>query len=103
MSDDIAFRIQLGLILPKLKEKLAPSLTEIVTELVHIVNAGSLEEDSETDLGPVKEIMMKDLEIFLDKEILPVVEASLKKDEPVVEEAEPEVEEAEGSTEESSE
>ena len=78
MSDDIAFRIQLGLILPKLKDKLAPSLTEIVTELVHIVNAGSLDEESETDLGPVKEIMMKDLEIFLDKEILPVIEASLK-------------------------
>ena len=70
---------------------------------MHIVNAGSLEDESETDLGPVKEIMMKDLEIFLDKEILPVIEASLKKDEPVVEEVEPEVEEAEESAEEVSE
>ncbi|WP_178030940.1 hypothetical protein [Pelagibaculum spongiae] len=76
MSDDIAFKIQLGLILPKLKDKLSSDLTEIVKELVQIVNAGSVEGD-EFDMGPVKEIMMKDLEIFLDKEILPPIEASL--------------------------
>ncbi|PVZ64353.1 hypothetical protein [Pelagibaculum spongiae] len=77
MSDDIAFKIQLGLILPKLKDKLAPDLTEIIKELVGIVSAGSLDEDEAFDLAPIKEIIMKDLEIFLDKEILPPIQAEL--------------------------
>ena len=79
MSEDIAFKIQLGLILPKLKDKLSSDLTGIVRELVQIVSAGSIEEDDDAlDIDSVKEVIMKDLEIFLDKEIFPVIEAEMK-------------------------
>jgi len=33
MSEDIAFKIQLGVILPKMKEKLATEVTAIVEEI----------------------------------------------------------------------
>ena len=78
MSDDIAFKIQLGLILPKLKDKLSSDLTDIVRELVQIVSAGSIEDGDSLDIDSVKEVIMKDLEIFLDKEIIPVIEAEMK-------------------------
>ena len=78
MSEDISFKIQLGLTLPKLKDKLSSDLTEIVRELVQIVSAGSVEDDDSPDLDSVKEIIMKDLGIFLDKEIFPVIEAEIK-------------------------
>ena len=79
MSEDIAFKIQLGLILPKLKDKLSSDLTDIVRELVQIVSAGSIEEDDAAlDIDSIKEVIMKDLEIFLDKEIFPVIEAEMK-------------------------
>ena len=70
MSDDIAFKIQLGLILPKLKEKVSKEMSEIIEELANIVKAGSL-KDNNVPMDQVKEIIMKDLEIFLDDSILP--------------------------------
>ncbi len=82
MSEDLAFRIQLGIILPKLKEKIAPSISEIVEELIAILKEGT-REGEELELGPVKEMFMKDFEIFLDDEILPDIE---KKINPPVEE-----------------
>ena len=98
MSEDIAFKIQLGLILPKLKDKLSSDLTGIVRELVQIVSAGSIEEDDAAlDIDSVKEVIMKDLEIFLDKEIFPVIEAEMKpaqEGESTEEAAETETEEA---------
>ena len=80
MPDDIAFKIQLGLILPKLKEKVSPNLTEIVEELVQIVGDGTIEDEAEsgTDLSEVKDVMLKVLEILLGKEILPSIEAKQK-------------------------
>jgi hypothetical protein len=64
MADDIAFKIQLGLILPKLKDKISGDLSAIIEELAQIVKAGSPEENK-VPMDAVKEIMMKDLEIFL--------------------------------------
>ncbi|MET4694778.1 hypothetical protein [Endozoicomonas lisbonensis] len=96
MSEDIAFKIQLGLILPKLKDKLSSDLTDIVRELVQIVSAGSIEDDDAPDIDSVKEVIMKDLEIFLDKEIFPVIEAEMKpaQEDEQAEEATEEAEEA---------
>jgi hypothetical protein len=34
MSDDIAFKIQLGLILPKLNEKVSKEMSAIIEELI---------------------------------------------------------------------
>jgi len=34
MSDDIAFKIQLGLILPNLQEKIAGDMSAIIEELI---------------------------------------------------------------------
>jgi len=70
MSEDLAFRIQLGIILPKLKEKVADSVSEIVGDLVTILKEGT-RADEELSLEPIKEIFMKDFEIFLDDSILP--------------------------------
>ena len=75
MSDDIAFRIQLGIILPKLKDKVAGSLTEIIEELVTILQAGTLKGEEGASMDAVKEIFMKDLEIFLDDTVLPPIDA----------------------------
>ncbi len=76
MSEDIAFRIQLGIILPKLKDKVAGDISSILEELVTIVQAGTL-GDEEVSLESVKEIFMKDLEIFLDDAIFPAIEQKL--------------------------
>ena len=76
MAEDIAFRIQLGLILPKIKESISNDLMKITEELVNIVQAGSLGDET-VDLGAVKEILMKDLEIFVDNEIFPVIDRKL--------------------------
>jgi len=76
MADDIAFKIQLGLILPKLKEKIAGDMSAIIEELAGIVKAGSLGEGN-VPMDAVKEIMMKDLEIFLDESILPEIDKKL--------------------------
>ena len=76
MSDDIAFRIQLGLILPKIKESISADLMKITEELVSIVQAGTIGDDA-LDLAAVKSILMKDLEIFVDNDIFPVIDAKL--------------------------
>ena len=76
MAEDIAFRIQLGLILPKIKESISTDLMKITEELVNIVQAGSLGDET-VDLAAVKEILMKDLEIFVDNEIFPVIDRKL--------------------------
>lgn len=83
MSEDIAFRIQLGLILPKIKKSISSDLMKITEELVSVVEAGSMGEEK-VDLAAVKTILMKDLEIFVDNEIFPVIDAKLN---PPVEEA----------------
>ena len=96
MSDDIAFKIQLGLILPKLKEKVSKEMTDIIEELAGIVKAGSLEEDR-VPMDAVKEIIMKDLEIFLDDSILPEIDKKLNPPDEKAEEGEGEAEEAESA------
>jgi hypothetical protein len=87
MSDDIAFKIQLGLILPKLKEKISGDLSAIIEELAEIVKAGSSEEDK-VPMDAVKEIIMKDLEIFIDGSILPEIDKKLNPPEETPAEAE---------------
>ena len=82
MSEDLAFRIQLGIVLPKMKEKIAAELGEIVNELVDILMLGTRGEE-EITAEPIKEIIMKDFDIFLDENIMPDV---IKKITPPVEE-----------------
>ena len=96
MSDDIAFKIQLGLILPKLQDKISGDLSTIIEELAGIVKAGSPEEDK-VPMDAVKEIIMKDLEIFLDGSILPEMDKKLNPPEEEAEEAEGEAEEGEAA------
>lgn len=88
--EDFAFKIQLGLILPKIKDGIGAGLTEITEELVKIVEAGA-DEGEKVDLGMVKEVMMKDLEIYLDRNVMPAIDARLNPPEP---EPEPAAEEA---------
>jgi hypothetical protein len=72
MSEDLAFRIQLGVILPKIREKMTADMTEIAEDVVRFVSAGS--QNGETiEVDPIKEMIIKDLEIFLSGEILPAV------------------------------
>lgn len=93
MSEDLAFRIQLGIILPKMKDTIASDLRAIVDELVDILKAGT-REGEELSIEPIKEIIMKDLDILMDDFILPDVEAKLKPpEEESPEEAEEEAEE----------
>jgi hypothetical protein len=99
MSDDIAFKIQLGLILPKLKEKVSGEMSAIIEELAEIVKAGSLGEDK-VSMDAVKEIIMKDLEIFLDESILPEIDKKLNPPEEKAEETEETAEEGEATEEE---
>ena len=76
MPEELAFRIQLGIILPKLKEKISDNVSEIVGELVTILEQGT-REGEELSLEPIKEIFMKDFEIFLDDSILPDIEKKI--------------------------
>ena len=97
MSDDIAFKIQLGIILPKLKDTVGDNLSNIIEELVSILSYGTLEGEDKVELSAVKEIIMKDIEIFLDNDVLPALDAKLNPPEP---EPEPEAEVDEESAEE---
>lgn len=97
MSEDVAFRIQLGLILPKITDQIGSNLTSIVEELVTIVQAGTVADES-VDLAQVKDIMMKDLEIYLDNSVFPDIDARLNppaEEEPAEAEGEGEAEAAE--------
>ncbi len=98
MSGDIAFKIQLGIILPKLKDKVAGELSTIIEELVTILQAGTLEGEEAISMDAVKEILMKDLEIFLDDTVLPPIDAKFnppKEEEASTEEDEAPAEKAE--------
>lgn len=99
MPEELAFRIQLGIILPKLKEKISGSVSEIVGELVTILEQGT-REGEELSLEPIKEIFMKDFEIFLDDSILPDIE---KKINPPAEEEQAEESEEEAEQEDETE
>ncbi len=72
MSEDLAFQIQLGLILPKFKDKLTTDMTAIVDELVGILQAGNT-EGAELSFDEVKELVMKDFEIFISTAIFPEI------------------------------
>jgi hypothetical protein len=76
MSEDLAFKIQLGVILPKMKEKLTSDVGVIVEEMVNIVKAGT-REGEEFSMDPVKEMIMKDFDIFLTDCILPDIEKKM--------------------------
>jgi hypothetical protein len=71
-------------------------MSEIIEELAGIVKAGSLDEDK-VPMDQVKDIIMKDLEIFLDDFILPEIDKKLNPPEEKAEEAEEEAEEAESA------
>lgn len=94
MSDDIAFKIQLGIILPKLKDTVGDNLSNIIEELVSILSYGTLEGEDKVELSAVKEIIMKDIEIFLDNDVLPALDAKLNPPEPEAEVNEESAEEA---------
>ena len=99
MSEDVSFRIQLGLILPKIKEKVGSDLCAIVQELADILQSGNVEGESdiETDLAAIKEIFLKDMEIYLDKEVMPVISQSLQSASDANPEAEDGVQDSEAS------
>ena len=94
--EDFAFKIQLGLILPKIKEGIGSGLSDITDELVKIVEAG-LDAEEKVDLDLVKETMMKDLEIYIDREVMPAIDARLNP--PVAAEETPAEEAAEDAAE----
>jgi hypothetical protein len=94
MSEDLVFRIQLGVILPKLKETIAADLGKIIEELVGILQAGT-RGGEELEIEPIKQIVMQDLEILLDDAILPDIEQKLKPPEEAAEEEEEEAAEEE--------
>ncbi|MCL1123692.1 hypothetical protein [Shewanella surugensis] len=75
-SDDIAFCIQLGLILPKLQATIKEDLLSISQELMTVIQAGSLDNQT-VDINEIKNILMKDLEIFVDRDIMPPLDAIL--------------------------
>lgn len=50
-------------------------------DLVTVVQAG-LGDDEKVDIALVKEMIMKDLEIFIDREVLPPIDARLNPPEP---------------------
>ena len=103
MSDDIAFKIQLGIILPKLKDTVGDNLSSIIEELVSILSYGTLEGEDKVELAAVKEIIMKDIEIFLDNDVLPALDAKLNPRAPEPEAAEEASEEGEAEAEEAAE
>ena len=94
MAEDIAFKIQLGLVLPKLEEQLAPSLTGIIEEVMDHLKKGTLAEEEGPTPQDVKELILKDLEIFLDNSILPAIAAKNAPVESTEPSAEPAPEEA---------
>lgn len=73
MPEDIAFQIQLGIVLPKLKEKLTDNVLAIVEELACTISAGSTEQNSPFPLEEAKNIFLKDFEIFIDRSIMPSI------------------------------
>ncbi|WP_444995430.1 hypothetical protein [Aliikangiella sp. IMCC44359] len=71
---DISLRIQLGIILPKLKEKVQEELTTIIEELMELLKQGTLEGEEPVTIDEVKAVIMQNLEIFLDNMVLPPID-----------------------------
>ena len=74
-------------------------MSAIIEELAEIVKAGQLEE-KKVPMDAVKEIIMKDLEIFLDESILPDIDKKLNPPEEEAAETEQKAEESEETEEE---
>ena len=68
--DNLAFKIQLGVILPKLDETISKQTLDIFDELVGFVQSGEVDGQN-INVEEIKEILVKDFEIFLDKKIIP--------------------------------
>ncbi|MCL9782436.1 hypothetical protein M9194_13460 [Vibrio sp. S4M6] len=95
---DIAFQIQLGLILPKLRETVKDQMLSISEELGTIVQAGNV-EGGDVDMAAIKEVLMKSIETFVDQDITPALDAKFNPpvEEPVAEAAEEEAVEEEAA------
>lgn len=74
MSDDIAFKIQLGVILPKLKQSVSKNISTIIEEHVTLLREGTLADEEPTSMEDIKGLVMQSLEIFLDSEVLPEID-----------------------------
>lgn len=83
MSADIAFKIQLGMVLPKLNTQISESLSAIVEEVMVHLKDGTLAAEDSVNIDEVKALFMKNLEIFLDTTILPPLDEKFNP--PVVE------------------
>ncbi|CAA0081774.1 Uncharacterised protein [BD1-7 clade bacterium] len=70
MSDDLAFTIQLGLILPKFDATIKEDLLTIARELTTTVESGSA-DGGPANLDEIKSLLLQDLEVFLDRTIMP--------------------------------
>lgn len=97
MSDDIAFKIQLGLFLPKLEETVKGSLTTIIEDHIKLLRDGTLQGEEPVSMETIKEVVMQNIEIFLDSVVLPPIDKKFNPPEEPV--AEVEVEETETETE----
>ncbi len=78
MSEDIVSKIQLGLILHKLKEKVQAELTSIIEEQIigHSKN-GTLEGEEPISIEAVKAVAMQNLKTFLDNVVLPPIDKKI--------------------------
>ncbi|QIW09711.1 hypothetical protein [Francisella sp. LA112445] len=88
--EDISFKIQLGVILPKMTKEISEPILKIFDELVGFIKSAEASDD-DINKEEIKEILMKDFEIFLDKKIIPKSNL-LKQDVQEVDEAEAETE-----------
>ena len=68
--EDISFKIQLGVILPKMTEEISGPILKIFDELVGFIKSAESSDES-INKDEIKEILIKDFEIFLDKKIIP--------------------------------
>ena len=88
--EDISFKIQLGVILPKITEEISTPILNIFDELVGFIkSAGTNNEDINKD--EIKEILIRDFEIFLDKKIIPESQLLKEKVKSVVEDEQAEM------------
>jgi hypothetical protein len=74
MSEDIAFKIQLGVILPKLKQTVSKNISTIIEEHVTLLREGTLANEEPTSMEDIKGLIMQSLEIFLDNDVLPEID-----------------------------
>lgn len=88
MSEDIAFKIQLGVILPKLKQSVSKNISTIIEEHVTLLREGTLPNEESTSMEDIKGLIMQSLEIFLDNDVLPEIDKKYNPVEEVPEVAE---------------